>query len=132
MLNLEDSYRRSFMDIEGTWKVRYAAKQQPPFITEEGDEEETATIVLEDGKVTGKDPFGFEYSGEYSLNGDAFEAMIHSKPYEPNAVSIFPGLTGASTLNVKGHYRSPDHFSAEGFIVEHPSYQFVLICNRAK
>lgn len=119
------------MQIEGTWRMRYVVRQEPPFISEEGDADEVATIILQDGKVSGRDPFGYEYSGEYSLNGETAKAVVIATPYRPDAEPIFNGVTGQFILNLEGAYRSPDHFSMEGFIVGNPSQRIVLICNRA-
>jgi hypothetical protein len=120
------------MEIDGTWNVRYVVRQQPPFTSEEGDPDEVAKVILNNGKVSGKDPFGYEYAGEYSLSDETVRATIIATPYDPDAAPIFDGVAGQFILSLIGEYRSPDHFSMEGFIVGNPSQRIVLVCNRAK
>ncbi|MBA2339118.1 MAG: hypothetical protein H0V88_01885 [Pyrinomonadaceae bacterium] len=119
------------MEIDGTWNVRYVVRQQPPFTTEEGDADEVAKVILDSGKVSGRDPFGYEFSGEYSLNDETIKALIVATPYQSDAEPIFDDVAGQFILNLEGEYRSPNHFSMAGFIVGNPSQKIVLICNRA-
>src|SRR5947209_2680491 len=102
-----------FMELDGMWKVRYSIPQRPPFITEEGDEEEAATIILTNGTISGKDPWGHEYSGEYSLNEGVIKASVIATPYRSDAELIFNGLSGPVHLYLEGEYNSPNYFSMQ-------------------
>jgi hypothetical protein len=118
------------MEIDGTWKVRYAVRQQPPFTTEEGDEEEAATITLKNSEISGRDPWGYEYSGKYSLTDGRIKASITATPYEQDAGAIFDGVRGQFHLNLEGEFNSPNYFSMRGSVVEAPSQEVVINCTR--
>ena len=118
--------------IDGLWRVRYSARQKAPFGNVEGDSEEAATILLADGKISGRDPWGYEYSGHYAFHENQLKAFIAASPYRPDAQPIFEGISGPFHLEVTGEYNSPNYFSARGPIVEEPSEEIVLNCSRVR
>ncbi len=120
------------MEIDGDWEVRYSAIQEQPFDSEEGDPEEAATITLNEGKITGRDPFGYEYSGNYSLSDKVLKANVIATPYDSDAEPIFEEVVGQFTLDLEGEFNSPNFFSMRGKIVENPLHQIVLNCSRSK
>lgn len=118
--------------LEGRWKARYAQMQREPFVTEEGGDDEAATIVLSDGMVSGQDPFGGEYSGTYSVQGEHFQARVFVTSRDPTANTIFRGLSFPLELDLSGDHRSPDHFSAVGVVVGQSSQGIVINLTRER
>src|SRR2546423_7456677 len=121
-----------FMEIDGTWNMRYSVRQHPPFTTEEGDEEEVATITLANGKISGRDPWGHEYSGEYSITDGLIKASVTATPYRDDAELIFDGVSGTIHLDLEGLYNSPNHFTMRGSVIEASSQEVVLVCSRSE
>ncbi|MDQ3711685.1 MAG: hypothetical protein M3388_05650 [Acidobacteriota bacterium] len=118
------------MNIEGIWSVRYSAKQQEPFSNEEGDAEEIGEITLKEGKVTGNNPFGGQYEGEYQINDENIKAKVKVASYEDDGETIFDNVDYPFYIELEGKYLSPDFFSMLGVVAGNSLQSIVLNCKR--
>lgn len=117
------------MNPDGVWKVRYMVRSQSPFTNEEGDPDEVGTVYLQNGKISGQDPWGSEYSGEYSLNGEKITAVVKVSAYDSTSVSTF-GVKYPYHFDLQGNYSSPNYFSMTGKMIEDSSKEIVLNLTR--
>src|ERR1700737_1752366 len=118
------------MEIEGLWSVTYALPQGPPDDCEEGDPEEAGFFRLENGVAYGRDPWGHEYSGTYTVTDGVIRASATVLRYRPNAIAIFSGVGDEFQLEFEGEFNSPDFFSLKGLLVEDPAQEIVVDCSR--
>jgi hypothetical protein len=102
------------MVVDGNWSVRYSQMRSDPFISEDRDAEEMATITLSNGKVSGSDPNGGTYNGRYFLVGTSTEAAVTVTKSHPEAEPIFEGVKCPFSLEVHEMFTSPDYFSMQG------------------
>lgn len=119
-------------DIEGTWTASYSARQE--FFEPDTDASEQARINFESGVVTGFDPYGGLYSGNYFLDGEKFSATVTvtvaAAPDDDDVETVFEGLNYPFTLELSGEYLSPDYFSVGGKVVGRPEFEIVINCRR--
>ena len=115
------------MPIEGTWIANYASRAHDSS-TDIDDEVEKATLVFENGQITGHDPHGGKYDGTYSLNRATLQMAVNITTDDPGAISIF-GLQPPLALNLRGHYSRPDFISLRGQVAGKP-FDIVLNCRR--
>ena len=96
------------MEIEGLWSVRYALPRRPPFASQEGDPEEAGFFRLENGVAYGRDPWGHEYSGTYTVTDGVIRASAMVLRYLPEAIAIFRGVGDEFKLEFEGEFNSPN------------------------
>jgi hypothetical protein len=118
------------MEIEGLWSVWYALPQQPSLDSDQNDPSEAGFFRLENGVAYGRDPWGHEYSGTYSLTDGVVHASAMVLRYLPDAVAIFSGVGDAFHLEFEGAFNNPNHFSMKGHLVEDPAQEIVVNCSR--
>lgn len=116
--------------IEGNWQVSYSARQE--FFEPDTDVNEQGTINLAFGIVSGFDPFGGLYSGDYSLDDDKFSATVVVTTNDDENETVFAGLNFPFTLEFSGKYLSPDYFSFNGKVVGRQEFEIVISCRRVK
>jgi hypothetical protein len=117
------------LPIEGTWIANYASRAHGSF-TEVGNEAEKATLVLENGQVTGHDPQGRMYEGNYSLSRAMLQMTLKITTDTVMTGSIF-GLPLPLNLNLRGHYSRPSFISLNSQVVG-SHFEMVLNCRRQK
>jgi T3SS negative regulator,GrlR len=118
------------MEIEGLWSVRYDLPQLPPFDSEKSDLEEAGFFRLENGFAYGRDPWGHEYSGTYTLTDGVIRASATVLRYLPDAIAIFSGVGDEFQLEFEGEFNSPNYFSMRGQLLEDPAQEIVVNCSR--
>jgi T3SS negative regulator,GrlR len=118
------------MEIEGLWSVKYALPQRPPFDLGTSDPEEAGFFRLENGVAYGRDPWGHEYSGTYSVTDGVIRASAVVLRYLPDAIAIFSGVGDEFQLEFEGEFNNPNHFSMRGQLLEDPVQEIVVTCSR--
>ena len=117
------------MPVEGTWIANYASRAHGSF-TEVGNEAEKATLVLENGQVTGHDAHGRKYEGNYSLSRATLQMALTITTDNASASSIF-GLQSPLNLHLRGHYSRPSFISLNGQVAG-KVFEIVLNCRRQR
>ena len=118
-------------DIAGLWGMRYALRQREPFGNEEGDPEEAGEFNLENGRLSGIDPWGFEYLGFYTVVDKRLTASVISSPYRNDAFSILDGTNRRIHIEFEGEYNSPNYVALRGREVSgDPDAEIVINCRR--
>ncbi|HKX32949.1 MAG TPA: hypothetical protein VJ302_35025 [Blastocatellia bacterium] len=118
------------MKLDGTWIARYAIRR-PRFINDASGEDKAATVIFKDGKISGNDIFGFEYSGEFSLDGQAVKALVIATPNKPGAESILCDVNGRRLtekyhVSLEGYFGSANRFSMTGRLIENRAQEVVI------
>ena len=119
------------MNLDGIWQVNYASEQTPTF-TETGDADQSATITLQNGLATGKDPWGGQYTGNYWLENNVVNATVIVSAHEADSEPIFDGLDYPFSLELVGEINSPEYFSMVGHVISKPSHKIVLNFRRQR
>jgi hypothetical protein len=117
------------MLIDGVWRAYYTANNPEPF-TDESDPDESAIVIMQDGVIMGRDPWGLQYSGRYTLNGSNIHVILNVSAYTPDAHSVIPGLVPPYQLDLKGEFNSSNYFSVVGEAVGAAVSSLVVNCQR--
>lgn len=118
------------MEIEGLWSVKYDLPQRPPFDSGAADPQEAGFFRLENGTAYGRDPWGHEYSGTYSLTDGVIRASATVLRYLPDAIAIFSGVGDSFQVEFEGEFDDPNYFSLRGQLLEDPTQEIVVNCSR--
>ncbi len=70
-------------------------------------------VVFQDGKLLGGDG-GYFYTGEYTLEGDTFNAQLKAAPFIENYESIFRTVGSDLSLVLVGTLLDEKHAVAQG------------------
>ena len=117
------------MLIDGVWRANYVLNHPEPF-TDMGDPEEFGIIVIQDGLIMGRDPWGSQYSGKYTLKDSKIHAILDVSAYTPYAQPVFDDLVHPFQLEINGEFNSPDFFSVIGSVVGTEARNLVVNCRR--
>jgi T3SS negative regulator,GrlR len=79
--------------------------------------------VFQDGKILGGDGTYF-YTGEYTLNGNAFQATLRISPFIAGAQSVFKTVGRDLELQLEGSLTDERHGTAQGSPKGMPQLRF--------